>query len=76
MYQASDAPRYFKANKAILGVIAFNIAILYPATYFFYKTVNKKRADKWDNMTSAEKSEYLKTTKDEGNKRLDFRFDY
>lgn len=28
VYQASDAPRYFKANGALIGVICFNIAIL------------------------------------------------
>jgi hypothetical protein len=76
IYQASDAPRYFKANKILLGVIAFNLVFLYPGTYFFYKLTNKKRAAIWDKMSPEEKTEYLRTTKDEGNKRLDFRFDY
>jgi hypothetical protein len=36
--------------------------------------VNKKRERIWSGMSNEEKSEYLRTTKDEGNKRLDFRF--
>lgn len=40
----------------------------------FYVTVNKSRAKVWEAMSREEKEHYLSTTKDEGNKRLDFRF--
>jgi hypothetical protein len=74
VYQASDAPRYYTANKALLGLVVFNMVIVYPGTWLFYTTINKKRDKVWDQMTTEQKSEYLRTTKDEGNKRLDFRF--
>lgn len=74
VYQAEDAPRYFKANKGLLVVVIFNIVVLYPGIWLFYKRVNAKRDKLWNAMTQEEKTEYLRTTKDEGNKRLDFRF--
>jgi hypothetical protein len=73
IYQANDAPRYVKGNIVLL-VICGVCLVLYPLTYFFYRGINKRRDAKWDNMTEQEKSEYLRTTKDEGNRRLDFRF--
>jgi len=74
VYQPSDAPRYHKANRGLIGVIAVCVGLLYPGTYFFYKWTNEKRDKRWNAMSEDEKSEYLRTTKDEGNKRLDFRF--
>ncbi|WWC71813.1 uncharacterized protein I206_105772 [Kwoniella pini CBS 10737] len=76
LYQASDKPRYKHANSAIVGIILFNLVILYPGTRWYYKSINKKRELTWDNMTSEQKTEYLETTTDKGNKRLDFRFSY
>lgn len=40
----------------------------------YYVWRNKTREGAWNDKSSQEKDEYLKTTKDEGNKRLDFRF--
>lgn len=74
VYQPSDAPRYYTANKAMLAVVVFNMVVVYPGTWYFFGRVNKKRERVWSAMSSDEKSEYLRTTKDEGNKRLDFRF--
>jgi hypothetical protein len=73
VYQASDAPRYVKGNTVLLVICAVCL-VLYPLTYFFYRTINKRRDTTWDSMSSKEKSEYLSTTTDEGNRRLDFRF--
>lgn len=75
VYQASDRPRYLKANKGLIAVIAFNIVLLYPGTWLFYRYHNRKREAIWSRMSGEEKAEYLRTTKDTGNKRLDFRFD-
>lgn len=69
IYQPSDAPRYKKGNSALLGIIAFNLVVLYPGIWFYYTWRNKKKAAIWENMTSEEKSHYLATTTDEGNKR-------
>ena len=40
----------------------------------YYMWRNKRRDDIWEAMSQDEKNEYLSTTKDEGSKRLDFRF--
>ncbi|KPV74735.1 uncharacterized protein RHOBADRAFT_44255 [Rhodotorula graminis WP1] len=74
LYQKSDAPRYKKANSGILGVVCFNLALLYPGTFFYYKARNAWKAKRWNAMTTEEKSHYLETTKDEGCRRLDFVF--
>lgn len=47
---------------------------LFGGTKLFYVYVNKKRAKIWDAMSAKEKNDYLATTTDKGNKRLDFRF--
>jgi len=64
---------YRKGNKVLIGICAYNFALFIGAK-LFYVYVNKKRANLWDNMSQQEKEHYLATTKDKGNKRLDFRF--
>jgi hypothetical protein len=49
---------------------------LYTAVNFFYKWVNARRDKIWNSWTPEERENYLKTTKDEGSKRMDFRFAY
>jgi hypothetical protein len=49
---------------------------LYTAVNFFYKWVNARRDKVWNSWTPEERENYLKTTKDEGSKRMDFRFAY
>jgi hypothetical protein len=73
IYQASDAPRYVKGNTVLL-VICGVCLVLYPLTYVFYRTINSRREAKWSAMSEEQKSTYLSTTKDEGSRRLDFRF--
>jgi hypothetical protein len=48
--------------------------ILYPGTKLYYIWRNNQRDKKWKAMTPEQRSEYLNTTKDLGNRRLDFRF--
>ncbi|TNY22145.1 major facilitator superfamily domain-containing protein [Rhodotorula diobovata] len=72
--QASDKPRYRKANSGILAVIVFNLVIVYPGTFVYYKMRNAWKAKRWNAMTTEEKADYLATTKDEGCRRLDFVF--
>lgn len=75
IYQASDAPLYKHGNRALIDICAMNI-VLYVLTFFIYQTVNRRRQEKWDNMTEKEQRAYIETTSDEGNRRLDFRFAY
>lgn len=47
---------------------------LYLVTKTYYVWRNNSRDAKWNAMTEDERVNYLATTTDEGNKRLDFRF--
>ncbi|WVQ83414.1 hypothetical protein IAT38_005555 [Cryptococcus sp. DSM 104549] len=75
IYQPSDAPYYKKGNRALIAISVLAISLYWFAKgWFVYR--NRKRAAIWDNWTLAEKEEYLRTTTDKGNKRLDFRFQH
>ncbi|KAF8906727.1 allantoate permease [Gymnopilus junonius] len=74
IYRADDAPQYHRGNSILIGICAFNLIFLYPGTKAYYIWRNRQRDKIWDAMTSEEKSHYLATTTDIGNRRLDFRF--
>ncbi|TFK49343.1 allantoate permease [Heliocybe sulcata] len=73
IYQADDAPQC-EGNRTLIIICAINIGLLYPGTKLYYVWRNKSRDRKWNKMTKEEKVLYLQTTKDIGNRRLDFRF--
>ena len=50
--------------------------VLYLFTKAYYVWRNNSRDKKWRAMSEDERLEYLSTTTDEGNKRLDFRFQH
>ncbi|RDB30327.1 hypothetical protein Hypma_007245 [Hypsizygus marmoreus] len=74
IYRKDDAPRYKRGNTILIAICSFNMAIMYPGIKIYYLWRNKQRSKIWDAMTSKEKVHYLRTTKDIGNRRLDFRF--
>ncbi|RDL40692.1 MFS general substrate transporter [Venustampulla echinocandica] len=73
IYRADDAPRYKRGNGVLLAICIMNMG-LYALTKGYYIWRNKSRDKKWNSMTEDERLNYLATTKEEGNKRLDFRF--
>jgi hypothetical protein len=73
VYRADDAPRYKRGDCALVAICLGNIG-LYIVTKLYYVWRNKSRDAKWNAMTEDERLNYLATTTDEGNKRLDFRF--
>ncbi|KAI9708651.1 MAG: hypothetical protein M1820_003869 [Bogoriella megaspora] len=73
IYRNYDKPLYRKGNAALIGLCLYNIC-LFVFAKVYYVTVNRRRDTKWNAMTKEEQEEYLATTKDRGNKRLDFRF--
>lgn len=73
IYRTDDAPHYRTGNKVILAIIVWS-ALLMIAIKFYYAWRNKTRDTIWNAMSPAERDEYLRTTSDRGNKRLDFRF--
>jgi hypothetical protein len=58
----------------LLAILVMNIAI-YLLTKAYYVFRNNQRDRKWVSMSEAERVNYLATTTDKGNKRLDFRFE-
>ncbi|KAH8807969.1 major facilitator superfamily domain-containing protein [Xylogone sp. PMI_703] len=73
IYHKSDAPRYREGNRVLVAFIVTNIFI-YLLTKSYYIWRNKSRDRKWNAMSEEQQLNYLATTTDEGNKRLDFRF--
>ncbi|EOD52526.1 putative mfs transporter protein [Neofusicoccum parvum UCRNP2] len=71
--RSHDKPRYRQGNRALLAICIMNIA-LYGLTKGYYMWRNNTKAAKWNAMTAEQREEYLATTTDEGNKRLDFQF--
>lgn len=73
IYREDDAPYYHRGNKQLLAILGANIAIhMLTKVYYLYR--NRQRDRQWGAMSAEEQLEYLSTTTDEGNKRLDFRF--
>jgi hypothetical protein len=60
-------------NHTLLLLVFLNI-ILYIFTKIYYIKRNAYKAALWNAMSEEEKLHYISNTKDEGNKRLDFRF--
>lgn len=73
IYRADDKPYYYRGNKVLLGILAWNIVVFIGAKTYYVWT-NNRRDVVWNAMTREERVNYLATTKDKGNKRLDFRF--
>ncbi|KAJ3177064.1 hypothetical protein HDU85_006431 [Gaertneriomyces sp. JEL0708] len=73
IYREDDKPNYKRGNKVLLGIAVLN-CFIFVAAKFYYVYRNEQKDRKWRSMSKEEKLEYLDTTKDEGNKRLDFRF--
>lgn len=70
-----DAPLYNRGNRQLLAIACMNI-VIYGLVKVYYVRRNKQRDTKWNAMTPEERLHYLATTADEGNKRLDFRFQH
>ncbi|KAH8547517.1 transporter-like protein [Umbelopsis sp. PMI_123] len=73
IYRTNDGPLYRTGNKVLIGICVFDI-FLFLGVKAYYIWRNKSKAKIWDAMTPDEKANYLATTTDSGNKRLDFRF--
>ncbi|KAJ8130194.1 hypothetical protein O1611_g3436 [Lasiodiplodia mahajangana] len=73
IYREDDAPYYHRGNKQLLAILGANV-VIYLLTKVYYVYRNRQRDRKWNAMSAEEQLEYLSSTTDEGNKRLDFRF--
>ncbi|KAK4655427.1 hypothetical protein QC762_302450 [Podospora pseudocomata] len=76
IYREDDrASLYKRGNRQLLAILCMNI-VVYALVKVYYVWKNKSRDKKWAAMTEEQRLDYLATTKDEGNKRLDFRFEH
>ncbi|KAI9047371.1 hypothetical protein LZ554_008817 [Drepanopeziza brunnea f. sp. 'monogermtubi'] len=73
IYRDDDRPLYRRGNRILLAICSFNIVLFY-AVKWYYLRRNAQRDKIWNAMTADQQEEYIATTKDEGAKRLDFRF--
>ncbi|SCZ96087.1 BZ3500_MvSof-1268-A1-R1_Chr8-1g09994 [Microbotryum saponariae] len=73
IYQSKDKPYYRHGNRVLLGIVSANIVLFFLAKVY-YVARNQQRAKKWEALTVEQRRTYLETTKDEGNRRLDFKF--
>ncbi|KAL1600634.1 hypothetical protein SLS60_007021 [Paraconiothyrium brasiliense] len=73
IYRDDDQPLYRRGNKILLAICSFNIFLFF-FVKAFYIWRNKVRDRQWNAMTKEEQEDYVVSTKDEGMKRLDFRF--
>ncbi|KAM3122047.1 hypothetical protein CJJ07_005071 [Candidozyma auris] len=75
IYREDDKPLYHRGNFQLFWCAVAMIPLLI-LVKLYYVWRNKSRAAKWNAMTPEEQEHYVQTTTDEGNKRLDFRFDH
>ncbi|QPG75876.1 hypothetical protein FOA43_003262 [Brettanomyces nanus] len=73
IYRTNDKPFYHRGNTVLFG-LAFAMIPILVGTKLFYVFTNRKREKVWNSMTSGERETYILTTKDSGNRRLNFRF--
>jgi hypothetical protein len=73
IYREDDRPLYIRGNKILLSIVCFNIVLFY-VVKLFYIWRNNVREKRWNQLTAEEKENYILHSKDEGLKRLDFRF--
>lgn len=73
IYREDDKPYYRRGNKILLAIVGWNVVMtVFIKCYYMWR--NSSRDRKWNAMSDEAKDHYFKTTKEEGNKRLDFRF--
>ncbi|KAJ4416796.1 hypothetical protein N0V82_006525 [Gnomoniopsis sp. IMI 355080] len=73
IYREDDRPNYVRGNKILLAFTCYNIVQLWFVKYYYVKR-NQRREEAWAKLNGEERIDYTRNTKDEGAKRLDFRF--
>lgn len=73
IYREDDKPKYRRGNTNLL-IINLVVILVFVATKIYYVYVNGRRDREWKQMTEEERTSYVRDTKLQGSKRLDFRF--
>ncbi|CAI5760349.1 unnamed protein product [Candida verbasci] len=75
IYRTDDKPLYKRGNMQLF-FISFALIPILILVKLYYVWKNKSRDKIWNAMTEEQRIDYRANTTDEGNKRLDFRFDH
>lgn len=75
IYRADDAPAYHRGNVVLIGCAFGALGSCILARYY-YIFRNKQKEKAWNSLTIEEQEDYIKSTSDDTNKRLDFKFTY
>ncbi|CCH41313.1 putative transporter [Wickerhamomyces ciferrii] len=74
IYQPDDKPYYHRGNRNLF-IIALATFVLMVGIKVYYTLRNNYKEREWKKLSPAEQDDYRHNTTDQGNKRLDFRFD-
>ena len=78
LYRKDDVPYYHRGNKILISICALSL-VVFVSQREYLRWLNRRKAKVWDAMSSGERVAYqadqVEREKD-GNKRLDFRFQY
>ena len=73
IYREDDKPLYRRGNSTLLIINVTSILVfLFTKAYYVWRNKQKERI--WNALTEEQQIQYIKTTKLQGSKRLDFRF--
>jgi cbb3-type cytochrome oxidase subunit 3 len=73
MYVSSDKPKYHKGNTKLVAINLVAL-VLFVLTKIYYVLRNKQRDRMWNALSEEQKADYVKNTRLQGSRRLDFRF--
>lgn len=73
IYRNDDKPEYRRGNRVLVAITCLNV-VLYLFAKAYYTWKNRSRDKAWNAMSAEDRLNYLDTTTDQGNKKLDYRF--
>lgn len=73
IYVDDDKPYYRRGNRNLFIINILGI-VLFLLTKVYYIWRNKQKDRVWNALTKEEQDSYIKNTKLQGSRRLDFRF--
>ncbi|KAK3690406.1 allantoate permease [Podospora appendiculata] len=73
IYQKDDLPLYRQGNKRLVIINCLSIGLfLFTKAYYIFR--NRQKAKVWDALSEQEQNDYIRNTKLQGSRRLDFKF--
>ena len=78
IYRTDDQPYYYRGNKVLISICALALLVML-AQRTWLKLLNKRKERTWGQMDERERTAYqedLRSRERDGNRRLEFRFQY